>query len=98
MMYRNKKLLGLANEVDVCMGCGVFNNDNVVAAHSNQLRDGKGRGIKSHDFRVAFLCNTCHFDLDQGTKLSREERIALWEEAHRKTIAWLFLNDHIKIT
>jgi hypothetical protein len=32
-------------------------------------------------------------ELDQGAQLSKAERIEIWEEAHRKTIAWLFEND-----
>jgi hypothetical protein len=32
-------------------------------------------------------------ELDQGSKLSRDERINAWEESHRKTIGWLFDND-----
>jgi hypothetical protein len=66
-----------------------------VAAHSNQLRDGKGRGIKAHDYRIAALCFGCHADLDQGAKLSKAERVEMWEEAHRKSIGWLFENDLI---
>jgi hypothetical protein len=27
--------------------------------------------------------------------MSKEERTEVWEEAHRKTIAWLFENNHI---
>jgi hypothetical protein len=69
----------------------------VVAAHSNQLRDGKGRGIKAHDYRIAALCYSCHMDLDQGKSLDKEERVEIWEEAHRKTIAWLFDNNHIDL-
>jgi Fe-S oxidoreductase len=68
-----------------------------VAAHSNQLRDGKGRGIKAHDYRVAALCYSCHMNIDQGKSLDKEERVEIWEEAHRKTIAWLFENNHIEI-
>jgi hypothetical protein len=67
----------------------------VVAAHSNQLRDGKGRGLKAHDYRIAALCFTCHAELDQGKSLSREERVSMWEDAHRKTIGWLFEKGHI---
>lgn len=78
------------------MHCGK-QDGTVVAAHSNQLRDGKGRGIKAHDFRVAALCHTCHFDLDQGSKMSKEERVNMWEEAHRKTVGWLFLSDLIAL-
>ena len=68
----------------------------MVAAHSNQLRDGKGRSIKAHDYRIAALCYTCHADIDQG-KMSREDKQDLWEMAHRKTIGWLFENNHLEV-
>ena len=67
----------------------------MVAAHSNQLRDGKGRSIKAHDYRIAALCFRCHADIDQG-RMSREDKQDLWEMAHRKTIGWLFENDHLE--
>lgn len=95
MMYRNQALLEAVRDAP-CMHCGK-QDGTVVAAHSNQLRDGKGRGIKAHDFRVAALCHTCHFDLDQGSKMSKEERVNMWEEAHRKTVGWLFLSDLIAL-
>lgn len=69
----------------------------MVAAHSNQLRDGKGRGIKAHDYRIAALCYRCHMELDQGTKMTKEERADSWDEAHRGTIGWLFENGYIDI-
>jgi hypothetical protein len=92
-MYRNKKLLEILRK-SPCQCCG-REDGTVVAAHSNQLRDGKGRGIKAHDYRTAALCYKCHMDLDQGKDLSKSERVDMWEEAHRKTIGWLFENDHI---
>ena len=67
-----------------------------MAAHSNQLRDGKGRSIKAHDYRIAALCFRCHADIDQG-QMSREDKQDLWEMAHRKTIGWLFENEHLDI-
>ena len=79
-----------------CQECG-RKDGTIVAAHSNQLRDGKGRGIKAHDYRVAALCYSCHMEIDQGTKLSKSERVEIWEEAHRKTISWLFENKHITV-
>ena len=94
-MYRNKKLLEAVREAP-CMHCGA-QNGTVVAAHSNQLRDGKGRGIKAHDYRIAALCFTCHSELDQGHQMSREERLNMWEEAHRKTVGWLFDSDLISL-
>jgi hypothetical protein len=30
--------------------------------------------------------------LDQGYQMSKEERVEMWESAHRKTIGWLFEN------
>jgi len=95
-MYRNKKLLELIRVIP-CQHCGL-QDGTVVAAHSNQLRDGKGRGIKSHDFRVAALCYRCHSELDQGNKLTREERVQMWEEAHRNTIGWLFEHDMLTLS
>jgi hypothetical protein len=29
--------------------------------------------------------------------MSKEERVEMWEDAHRKTIGWLFENDHLKV-
>jgi hypothetical protein len=87
-MYRNRKLLNACRELP-CQNCGI-SDGTVVAAHSNQLKDGKGRGLKAHDYRVASLCYKCHMELDQGKDLSKQERTELWEEAHRKTIGQLF--------
>ena len=87
-MYRNRKLLDLARELP-CQNCGM-SDGTVVAAHSNQLRDGKGRGLKAHDYRIASLCFTCHVEIDQGSKMSKQERVEMWEEAHRNTIGLLF--------
>jgi hypothetical protein len=94
-MYRNKKLLEILRQ-SPCQECG-REDGTVVAAHSNQLRDGKGRGIKADDFRVAALCYSCHMELDQGKSLSKAERVEIWEEAHRKTIGWLFETEHLEV-
>jgi hypothetical protein len=88
--YRNDKLLKVVREAP-CQQCGA-QDGTVVAAHSNQMRDGKGRSIKAADYRIAALCFKCHYEIDQGSKLSREERLNIWEDAHRKTIGWLFEN------
>jgi hypothetical protein len=77
-----------------CQNCG-SQDGTVCAAHSNQMRDGKGKGIKAHDYRIAALCFRCHSELDQGSKLTRDERLQIWEDAHRKTIGWLFDNGHL---
>ena len=94
MNYRNKKLLEIVRE-SPCQCCGK-KDGTVVAAHSNQQRDGKGTAIKAHDYRIAALCHRCHFELDAGAKLSKEQRHEMFEEAHRKTIGWLFENNHLQ--
>ena len=94
-MYRNPKLLQAVRDCP-CQHCGA-RDGTVVAAHSNQMRDGKGRGLKAHDYRIAALCFKCHYEIDQGKNLSRAERLNLWEDAHRATIGWLFENDLIKV-
>ena len=94
-MYRNKKLLEAVRQAP-CMNCGA-EDGTVIAAHSNWLRDGKGKGIKANDYRIAAMCFRCHMELDQGSKMSKDERRLMWEEAHRKTIGWLFENDIVTV-
>lgn len=93
-MYRNTKLLEKCRELP-CQLCGA-EDGTVVAAHSNQLRDGKGRGLKAHDYRIASLCFQCHSQIDQGKDFNRVMRVELWELAHRKTIGELFERGFIK--
>lgn len=94
-MYRNKLLLEVCRILP-CQHCGA-QDGTVVAAHSNQLRDGKGRGLKAYDYRVASLCFSCHATLDQGKELAKSERVEMWEEAHRKTIGELFEQGYLVV-
>lgn len=87
-MYRNKKLTDAARLLP-CQHCD-RNDGTVVGAHSNQLRDGKGRGLKAADYRIAALCYRCHMELDQGSKMDKVQRVEMWEDAHRKTIGLFF--------
>ena len=55
------KLLAAAKG-QACVCCGA-KDGTVVAAHYTGFRQhrlGKGKGIKCHDFCVAFLCAKCH--------------------------------------
>lgn len=63
--------------------------------HSNQGRDGKGTGIKASDAAIAFGCDRCHAAIDRSATLSREERVAMWEGAHRATMRWLIESGHL---
>lgn len=68
-------------------GCG---RHDVQVSHSNQLRDGKGRGLKAYPWRVAAICTEHHHEIDQGHRLSKDERRDMWDEAHRNTMGELF--------
>lgn len=86
-MYRSEKLRRAVAELP-CMICGKVGH--TQASHSNQQRDGKGMGIKAHDYRIAAICAPCHAEIDQGSGMSKEERRNAWDEAHRATIGALF--------
>ena len=94
-MYRNDKLLKLAR-FSPCQICGI-EDGTIIGAHSNQLRDGKGKGIKAHDYRIAALCYACHSELDQGKLYAKSEKLERWEHAHRLTIGWLFEQNILKV-
>lgn len=82
---RSQKLLKLVAGLS-CQSCGMDNG--VQAAHSN-WGGGKGRGIKADDNLVAALCQACHYEIDQGKDLSKEERQRKWAEAHIGTVLLL---------
>lgn len=90
--YRNRNLLDVIREAPECFFCGKPRGENgtIVPCHSNKIRDGKGTGIKAHDYMAAAGCVDCHHEYDNGKKWSREEKDARFAEAWRKTIAWLF--------
>ena len=80
---RSKELLENARKIP-CQCCGA-DDGTVVAAHTN-WGSGKGRGIKADDNMIASLCFVCHSELDQGSKRSKAERMALWFDAHCMTV------------
>ena len=82
---RSTKLLKAVANLD-CTHCG--SGTMVQAAHTN-WGHGKGRSIKADDNLVAALCLRCHYAIDQGKDLSKEERQELWEAAHRRTVSKL---------
>jgi hypothetical protein len=84
--YRSKAHLKNVAELP-CQHCGT--EGQTQAAHSNWAKHGKGRGIKASDEFTAALCYSCHAELDQGMSLSREERKAMWDNAHAKTLVEL---------
>lgn len=55
--------------------------ETVVPAHSNQGRHGKGYGIKASDLYTVPACYACHYEIDQGKDMTREEKFAAWDKA-----------------
>ena len=85
---RNKSLLKLVAAMN-CQMCGFHQ---AQAAHSN-WHGGKGRGIKASDNYIAALCQKCHRDIDQGSTLTKQERMHYWHIAHVKTLHFLCLTN-----
>jgi len=84
--YRNTKhLKNVANLP--CQNCHI--EGETQAAHSNWSEHVKGRGIKASDEFTAALCQKCHTELDQGARLSKEQRRMLWQMAYAKTVSKL---------
>ena len=80
---RSKKLLENARKIP-CQHCGA-DDGTVVAAHTN-WGGGKGRGIKADDNLIASLCFNCHNQLDQGTTMTKAQRMVMWFDAHYLTV------------
>lgn len=91
-MYRNDKLLKKLRNVP----CAVCNRQDgtIVAAHRNE---GKGMGIKVSDALVAALCYQCHYSLDQGNTMDREEKRQFWNGAYIKTIKYMIENEMLVV-
>lgn len=83
---RSRKLLDAIKTLP-CQHCGAPAPSD--PAHSNQQCHGKGKSIKASDVFTAALCRECHREIDQGHRLTYAERIDVWSNAWRKTVATL---------
>lgn len=84
--FRSRKHLMNVAELP-CQNCYI--EGQTQAAHSNWAEHGKARGLKASDEFTAALCQKCHTELDQGAKLTKEQRRMLWQMAYQKTVAKL---------
>lgn len=85
---RSPKLLKAVRQLS-CQSCG-RDDGTIVPAHTN-WGGGKGRGIKADDNLIAALCYTCHYEVDQGSLLNKEQRKYLWVTAHYRTVRALVM-------
>lgn len=87
MIYRNRQFLDAVAALPCQLRIdGICTGGPSVACHSNQLIDGKGRGIKASDARVCAGCAACHSWLDQG-QATREFKAERFGQAAWRTYA-----------
>ena len=103
--YRNRKLLDLAHRLQFCqmqiLGyCEGFSGDGCEPAHSNQIRHGKGTGIKAHDWWHVAACRACHDVLDGRTpsSLTKSEKNEYFEHGWERTMDRYFREGWIGVT
>ena len=98
MNYRNEDLLKAVRSLS-CAHCS--HPPRVQAAHSNLIEHGKGMRIKAHDYAIMALCgenqNRCHFELDNGNKMSKTERRLFTYEMIAKTYMALMAQGKLKV-
>lgn len=54
-------------------------------------------GIKVSDALCAAMCSSCHFELDNGKSLSKEDRRTMWNRAYIGTMQYLWEHGYIEI-
>ncbi len=74
-VYRNRKWLAAVGQIEQCVLCGAWDTQ---IAHRNE---GKGTGMKVDDCACAALCVHCHHEIDNGNRLTRDERRQLMDRA-----------------
>jgi len=64
--------------------------DTTVLCHSNQLKDGKGMGLKAPDTKAAYGCSACHDVLDGRARrpdwMTRLDMLARFEAGQQMTM------------
>lgn len=81
--YRNENLRRAVASLP-CQNCGL--EGSTQASHSNQLQDGRGIGHKTSDAYTCALCPACHYAIDYGKDMTREEKKEMWNKAYKKTM------------
>lgn len=91
--YRNRKLLDVPHNVEVCQFllpgvCRRHQGHGCEPAHSNNISDGKGTGIKSHDHMHVAACHSCHMEYDSGAKFTKDEKRLYFSRAWYRTMRY----------
>lgn len=81
---RNAAWLDAVRDVGYCCRCAM-----VCRPQASHRNEGKGMGQKVSDHLTAALCPDCHFAIDNGKAMNRDERRAAWDKAFVATVAEL---------
>lgn len=98
---RNRRLLDLAHGMRVCtVGipacCTGPSPEGLEPAHGPKSWLDGGGAMKSADVFAA-ACHACHAELDQGRRLTREERQWYWARGAVRTWAALMKSGKLKV-
>jgi len=79
-------------ELETCSLCGKWG---IQVAHGNE---GKGMGKKVEYYKTAAICYEEHHEIDNGNKLSRDERRNMMRDAQLDTLWRLIANGRLKLS
>lgn len=97
MNYRNRDLLDCAYNFPCLLRFeGVCEGGAGEPAHSNQYLHGKGGAMKAHDCFHVPACRACHRELDQGKRMTRDEKREAWNRAFFVYLPMLFENGWVR--
>lgn len=86
MNYEDQNLTALACELECQIQIpGVCTGGRGMACHANWSEFGKGERLKAHDHFHAAGCAACHYELDQGKRLKKQERKDFWTMGYIRT-------------
>ena len=97
MNYINNKIRDSAKGMECQFTIpGVCNYDSttVVWVHSDQIRHGKGTGIKAHDIFGAYGCSACH--AWYSGPADREEKRDVFQLAYERSLVMLLKSGVLK--
>lgn len=97
-MIRDRALLDLAYQIPCQVRLPGCDGGPGEPAHSNQQRHGKGTGLKAHDCFYAAACRSCHHQIDNGAKMTREERADAWQRGFERTLVELWGRGLIRVS
>ncbi len=99
--FRSRALLDAIHEINECQiqtpFCTGYSVEGCEPAHANWSRYGKGKSLKAADCYVAAACRSGHYEIDQGSHLTREERLDYWQRGFERTVLALWERGLVRV-